>query len=336
MASLKSYVITRVLLTIPTILILMTVVFIVMRIMPGDPVTVILGQKAPQEVIDAMKHELGFDQPLYVQYLTYIASVFTGNFQNSMLWGRRPVLTEISEHLPATIELTIFSFLICIGIGILSGVFAAKRAGSKADTVVRVAGISTYALFIPWLGMMLQMVFGVYLHIFPIAGRIDAFMEPARITGLYVLDSILTANVPALVNALQHLALPSLTLGLVLSGIFTRLTRSTMIDVNSQDYIRAMRARGLPESLITRHAFKNTLVPIITMMGLQFAILLAGAVLTETTFSWPGMGSFLYERITYRDYTTVQGTLVFFAILISLVSLTVDLIYAYIDPRIRY
>jgi peptide/nickel transport system permease protein len=335
-ASLKSYVVTRALLTIPTILILMTVVFIVMRIMPGDPVTAILGQKAPQEVIDALKHQLGFDQPLYVQYFTYIANVFMGNFQNSMLWGRRPVLTEISEHLPATIELTIFSFLICIAIGLASGVFAAKRAGSKTDTLVRISGITTYALFIPWLGMMMQMVFGVYLHVLPIAGRADAFMEPARVTGLYVLDSIITANGPALVNSLRHLALPALTLGIALSGIFTRLTRSTMIDVNSQDYIRAMRARGLPEGLVTRHAFKNTLVPIITMMGLQFAILLAGAVLTETTFSWPGMGSFLYERISYRDYTTVQGTLVFFAILICLVSLVVDMIYAYIDPRIRY
>lgn len=336
MASLKSYIITRALLIIPTILILMTVVFIVMRIMPGDPVIALLGQHAPQEVIDALRHQLGFDQPLYIQYFTYITSLLTGNFQNSMLWGHRPVLTEISEHLPATIELTIFSFLICIAIGLASGVFAAKRAGGKTDTLVRVSGIATYALFIPWLGMMLQMVFGVWLHIFPIAGRIDAYLEPAHITGLYVLDSILTGNGQAFFNSLWHLALPALTLGIVLSGIFTRLTRSTMIDVNAQDYIRAMRARGLPESLVTKHAFKNTLVPIITMMGLQFAILLAGAVLTETTFSWPGMGTFLYERISYRDYTTVQGTLVFFALLICLVSLVVDIIYAYIDPRIRY
>jgi peptide/nickel transport system permease protein len=335
-ASLKTYFVTRILLAIPTIFILVSVVFVIMRVMPGDPVIAVLGEHASQQAITDMRHQLGFDMPLYMQYFNYLLSIMGGNFQMSMLWGHRPVLTEIWEHLPATIELTIFSFLICIAIGLLSGVFAAKRAGSKTDTLLRISGITTYALFIPWLGMMLQMLFGVDLHLLPIAGRIDAFMEPAHITGLYVLDSILTLNGGALMNSLAHLALPSLTLGIALSGIFTRLTRSTMIDVYSQDYIRAMRARGLSEGRVTRHAFKNTLVPVITMMGLQFAILLAGAVLTETTFSWPGMGSFLYERITYRDYTTVQGTLVFFALLISLVSLVVDMVYAYIDPRIRY
>ena len=171
----------------------------------------------------------------------------------------------------------------------------------------------------------------------PTGGRIDPLMEPKHITGLYVLDSILTFNIPSLISSIKHLILPSITLGIYLSGIFTRLTRSNMLEVLRKDFITAARARGLPEgTVIYKHALKNAFIPILTMMGLQFALLLAGAVLTETTFSWPGMGTFLTERIFYRDYTTVQGTIVFFAILVVSVSLIVDLLYAYIDPRIRY
>jgi peptide/nickel transport system permease protein len=162
-------------------------------------------------------------------------------------------------------------------------------------------------------------------------------MEPKHITGLYVLDSILTLNIPSLISAIRHLILPSITLGIYLSGIYTRLTRSNMLEILRKDFITAAKARGLPEdTIIYKHALKNAFIPILTMMGLQFALLLAGAVLTETTFSWPGMGTFLAERIFYRDYTTVQGTIVFFALLVVSVSLIIDILYAYIDPRIRY
>ncbi len=342
MVSLRLYITTRALLTIPTVIILLTIVFYIMRILPGDPVTAIVGMKAPPEKIQELKKELGLiDEfgnpiPLYIQYFNYFSGIIKGNFGNSLIWGKRPVLIEILEHFPATIELSIMGFIVSLLIGLISGVYSAHKHSSWTDSTIRVYGIVSYALFIPWIGMLFQMFFGVQLKILPITGRIDPGMEPQQITGLFLLDSIITSNWPSFISSLKHLILPSITLGIVLSGIFTRLTRGAMLEVLSQDFIIAAKARGLPNRKILFHALKNAFIPILTMMGLQFALLLTGAILTETTFSWPGIGTFLMERISYRDYTTVQGTVVFFAIIISFVSLIVDLIYAYIDPRIRY
>jgi peptide/nickel transport system permease protein len=253
-----------------------------------------------------------------------------------MIWGRRPVIAEIMDRFPATLELTIFGFVLSVLIGVVTGAIAAFRRGSKIDTSMRIYSIVAYTLFIPWFGMLLQMLFGVYLQLFPIGGRITPGVGPEIITGLYVVDSLLTLNFSALVDALSHLALPSITLGIVLSGAYTRLLRNNLIDVLSQDFITAYRARGVKERRIIKHAMKNAFIPVVTLMGLQFAILLAGAVLTESTFSWPGMGTFLLERIEYRDYTSVQGAIVFYALFVALISLIVDIIYALLDPRIRY
>lgn len=336
MTSLRIYIIRRILLAIPTILILLTIVFVVMRV-AGDPVSAILGGHAPVEQIERIKEQLGLNKPLYVQYLEYLWQLFHLNLGRSLIWGRRPVLVEILEHFPATLELSISAFIVSILIGIFTGVYSARKHNKPADHVLRLYGIVTYALFIPWIGLILQLIFGVYLGWLPTSGRIDTLMEPKHITGLYVLDSILTFNIFSLISAIRHLILPSITLGIYLSGIYTRLTRSNMLEVLRKDFITAAKARGLPEgTVIYKHALKNAFIPILTMMGLQFALLLAGAVLTETTFSWPGMGTFLYERISYRDYPTVQGTIVFFALLVVTVSLVIDILYAYIDPRIRY
>ncbi|WP_456467929.1 ABC transporter permease [Archaeoglobus sp.] len=336
MSSLRAYIITRFLMVIPTVLILLTLVFLILRIIPGDPITSMVGQKVPEEVLEKMRHEAGLDKPYHIQYLEYLAGVFTGNLGRSMIWGKRPVIAEIMDHFPATLELTIFGFVLSVLIGIITGSIAAFRRGSKTDTGMRIYSIIAYTLFIPWFGMLLQMLFGVYLELLPIGGRITPGYSPETITGLYVLDSILTLNLTSLVDALAHLALPSITLGIVLSGAYTRLVRNNLIDVLSQDFIRAYRARGVRERKVIFHAMKNAFIPVITLMGLQFAILLAGAVLTESTFSWPGMGTFLIERIEYRDYTAVQGAIVFYAMFVALISLVVDVIYALLDPRIRY
>lgn len=336
MTSLRVYIIRRILLAIPTIFILLTIVFVVMRV-AGDPVSAILGGHAPAEQIERIKEQLGLNKPLYVQYLEYLWQLLHGNLGRSLIWGRRPVLVEILEHFPATLELSISAFIVSILIGIFTGVHSACKYNKPTDHILRLYGIVTYALFIPWIGLILQLIFGVYLGWLPTSGRIDTLMEPKHITGLYVLDSILTLNIPSLISAIRHLILPSITLGIYLSGIYTRLTRSNMLEVLRKDFITAAKARGLPEgTVIYKHALKNAFIPILTMMGLQFALLLAGAILTETTFSWPGMGTFLAERIFYRDYPTVQGTIVFFAILVVTVSLIIDILYAYIDPRIRY
>jgi len=336
MSSLRVYIASRLLTAIPMVLILLTVVFVVLRILPGDPVVAIVGGHAPPEVIETLRRRLGLDKPLHLQYLDYLWKLMRGDLGKSLIWGQRPVIDELMERFPATLELSIFSFIIAVLIGIFTGVKSARNFGKPIDHAIRVYGIVTYALFIPWFGMMLQFIFGVYLRWLPISGRADPFMEPERITGLYVLDSILTLDFPALISALRHLVLPSITLGIYISGIFTRIVRSHMIEVLRMDYIRAARARGIPEGrVVYRHALKNAFVPLLTMMGLQFALLLAGAVLTETTFSWPGMGTYLLERILYRDFPAVQGAIVFIAIIIILINLLVDITYAYLDPRIR-
>ncbi len=336
MVSLRAYIIRRILLAIPMILILLSIVFVVMRV-AGDPVSATLGLHAPPAKIEQLKERLGLNEPLYVQFLDYIWQLLHGNLGRSLIFGERPVLVEILEHFPATLELSIWAFTLSVLIGIFTGVFSARRYKKPVDHSLRLYGIVTYALFIPWIGLILQLVFGVYLRWLPTSGRIGTLMEPQTITGLYVLDSILTLNIPSLVSSVRQLVLPSVTLGVYLSGIYTRLTRSNMLEVLGQDFIRAARARGLSErTVIYKHALKNAFIPILTMMGLQFALLLAGAILTETTFSWPGMGTFLADRMFYRDFTTVQGTIVFFALLIIIISLVVDIIYVYIDPRIRY
>jgi peptide/nickel transport system permease protein len=346
MRSIFSYFVTRVLLTIPMLLILLTVVFLVLRVMPGDPAKAVLGAHAPKEQIEMIHKSLGLDKPKFInlhgnpfdsQYFNYLYNLARFDLGNSMIWGKRPVATEIKEHFPATLELTIVSIIITMLIGVFGGSFAAQKQKTVADYGLRLYGILIYSIPIFWLGLMFQLIFGVFLGWFPVAGRIGSGLELKSITGLYILDSILTRNWPALGSVIKHIALPSITLGLVLSGIFVRLTRANMINMLRQDFVTAARVRGLPErNVVYKHALRNAFIPILTMMGLEFAILLAGAVLTETTFSWPGMGRYLVERILYRDFNAVQGGIVFFAILVSAVSLIVDIIYAIIDPRIRY
>jgi peptide/nickel transport system permease protein len=333
--SLRVYVVKRILLAIPMILILLSIVFVIMRV-TGDPISAMLGGHAPPEFIESLKERLGLNKPLIYQYADYLSQLLHFDLGKSLLYNR-PVLTEIMEHFPATLELSIWAFIISVLIGIFTGVYSARHYNKPTDHAIRLYGITTYAIFIPWLGVILQLIFGIYLGWLPTSLRADTLMEPKTITGLYVLDSMLTLNLPSLISAIRHLILPSVTLGVYLSGIFTRLTRTHMIEVLQTDFVRAARSRGLSErTVVYKHALKNAFIPILTMMGLQFAALLAGAVLTETTFSWPGLGTFLSARVLARDFTTVQGTIVFFAVLVVLVSLAVDLIYVTIDPRIRY
>lgn len=340
MSKLARFIAIRVLLAIPTMLILLTMVFIIMRIIPGNPILAMVGMKAPQEYVEELMHQAGLDKPLYIQYIDYLSGVFRGDLGNSLIWGRRPVIAEITDRLPATLELAISSFAVAAAIGILGGVLGpllrVLRGWHGLDTSVRIYGIVAWTLFIPWIGMMLQLIFGVWLKILPVAGRIDPGLEPPRITGLYVIDSILAGRLDSLVSALEHLVLPSVTLGLVISGGFIRVVRNNMIEVFRQDFMTTYRAIGVSGYTLAIAAVKNALIPVITIMGIQFASLLAGAVLTETTFSWPGMGTFLVERIVYADYTTVQGVVVVFVIFVVAINLVVDVIYALIDPRIRY
>jgi peptide/nickel transport system permease protein len=336
-ASLRRYIIVRILLTIPMMLILVSLVFLVLRVMPGDPALAILREGASEEQLESFRVATGLDQPLSVQYWEFIKGVVRLDFGDS-LTRNVPVTQEIRTFFPATVELAFFGMLVTTLVGVFFGAYAAQKRKSAADYTIRIFSIILYSIPIFWLGLMLQMIFGAQLGWLPVAGRLDAGNTPDHIiTGMYTVDALLTRDRALLVDALRHLVLPSVTLGLVLAGIFTRLTRANMLDVLEQDFITAGRARGLRERvLVYRHGLRNAFIPIVTLLGLQMALLLAGAILTETTFSWPGLGRLVVDRIYDRDFTTLQGSILFFAVVVATVSLVVDILYGFLDPRIRY
>ncbi|HQP09130.1 MAG TPA: ABC transporter permease [Anaerolineaceae bacterium] len=338
-ASLRRFIITRVLLTIPMVLILVTMIFFIMRILPGDPIRSQLGPRVSEEQANALRERLGLNRPLYVQYFDFLWDMVTLDFGTALTQGERPILDELGERMPATIELTIPAIAFTAVIGIFSGAYAAKNRKKPVDYVIRLMSIVAYSIPVFFMGLIFQILFSVRLPVFPLAGRMDTLMMTTfeSRTHFYIIDAILAQNWKALGSVLMHLVLPSVTLGLALSGVFVRLTRVNMIEMLQSDFITAGRARGLPEGrLAYKHSLRNTFIPILTLLGLQFAILLAGAVLTETTFSWPGVGRYLVERIQLRDYTAVQATIAVFALFVAAVSLLMDILYAFIDPRIRY
>lgn len=334
---LRRYIAIRVLLTIPMLLILVSMVFFILRVLPGDPALAILREGASEEQLDAFRASLGLDKPLPEQYIEFISGVIRFDFGESMTRDRL-VIDEIKTFFPATIELALYSMVVIAVIGITSGAYAAQHRKSAADYTIRVISIILYSIPIFWLGIIFQMYFGARLGWLPVFGRLSSGMaHPVTITGLYTIDALLAGDIPVFIDALKHLVLPSLTLGLILGGVFTRLTRANMLEVLEQDYITAGRARGIRERiLVYKHGLRNAAIPIVTILGLQFSTLLAGAILTETTFSWPGLGRLVVDRIFDRDFTTVQASILFFAVLVTGISLIVDILYGFIDPRIRY
>lgn len=338
-ASFRNFLITRLLLTIPMVLILVTMVFFVMRVLPGDPIRSQLGPKVSEEQAEALRERLGLDRPLYVQYFDFLYRMVTLDFGTALTQGERPIREELAEKLPATIELALPSMIFTALLGIYSGAFAAKHRKEPQDYLIRLFSIVVYSIPVFFMGLLFQIIFAVRIPILPLSGRMDTLLltQFESPTNFYILDAIITQNWPALRSALLHLVLPVITLGLVLTGPFIRLTRVNMIETLETDFIISGRARGLPERrLVYRHALRNIFIPILTLIGLQFALLLAGAVLTETTFSWPGIGRYLVDRIQLRDYTAVQATIGVFAIFVGFISVAMDVLYAFIDPRIRY
>jgi len=338
MKNLLRYLGTRLLLTIPMLLILLTVVFIVLRVIPGDPISAMLGDHAPVKYVAEKKHELGLDKPIWEQYIDYLWQLARLDLGNSMVLQEK-VTAPILEKLPATIELTFCGLVVALGIGIPLGAWAARHRRSLGDFSARLYGNIVYCIPVFWMGLILQMIFGVALDWLPVAGRVGSrvLTSDFESTGFYLLDTLMKGDLEAFTDVGLHLILPALTLGVTLSGIFLRLTRANMLDSLKSDFVLAARARGVAEGkVVYGHALGNAFVPVLTMLGLQFAVLLSGAILTETTFSWPGMGRLLLERIYLRDYPTVQGIIVIFALFVALISLLVDVIHALIDPRVKY
>ncbi len=343
--ALQSYVLTRLLLAPLMLWLIVTVVFLLLRVVPlllrisvGDPVDAILGNRAPESVKQQLREQLGLNAPLPLQYLRYLGSLLHFDLGTSIASLGQNVWEEIWRYFPATVEVAvggmIFAVIIGVGIGLLSG----SRPGTPLDAGGRLFGIITYALPVYWAGMIMQLIFSVQLKWFPIGGRFPASQNPpSGLTGLYTIDSLLSGDFGSFFTALHYLALPCFTLGLLLSGIFERMVRVNLKQTLRAEYVEAARARGVPErKILISHALKNALIPVITILGLTFASLLGGAVLTEVTFSWPGLANRLYQAIALRDYPTVQGVLVFFGVIVVLASIVIDIINALIDPRIRY
>lgn len=330
------YILKRLLLLIPVLLGVLIVVFVVMRVFSADPASAMLGQHATTAQVAALRHQLGLDQPLYIQFGNYFWQILHGDFGRSLI-TQTSVTKEIAARFPATLELALAAIIIAAIFGIILGVVAAVKQNSVWDYLTMFGALIGVSMPIFWLGLLLIILFAVILGWLPAAGRIDIGLQPVHVTGLYVLDSILTHNWAALQSSISHLILPAIALASYSTAIIARMTRSTMLEVIHQDYIRTARAKGLLEStVIYKHSLRNAFIPIITVIGLQVGSLLGGAVLTETVFSWPGIGGRLVDAILASDYPMVQGTVIIIAVIYVLVNLVVDIIYAFLDPRIHY
>ncbi len=336
--SLQYYILVRLMLVPLMLLTITTVVFLLLRATPGDPVDAVLGVRAPESVKQDYRLRLGLLDPLWLQYVRYLGSLLRLDLGTSITSQGEVVWDTIKQYFPATVELAVFSMATALIVGITIGAISASRPNSWLDVGGRLFGIITYALPLFWVGMLVQLVFSVQLGWFPLGSRFPAsIVAPVGFTGLYTVDSLLNGDLSSFFTALYYLCLPSLTLGVLLSGIFERIVRVNLKQTLRADYIEAARARGIGErQILLAHALKNALIPVVTILGLTFASLLGGAVLTEVTFSWPGLANRLYEAISLRDYPTVQGILVFFATIVVLASIAIDILNAYIDPRIRY
>ncbi|WP_310481615.1 ABC transporter permease [Chamaesiphon sp. VAR_48_metabat_403] len=336
--NLQYYLTARLLLAPLMLWTIFTIVFFLLKATPGDPADAFLGNRASDESKAELRKQLGLDKPLYFQYFRYLWYALQGDLGKSITSSGEAVVKIIQDNFPATLELAIGSMLVAFIVGVSVGTISAARPGTFTELGGRLFGIVSYSLPIFWVGMLLQLVFAVQLQIFPLGGRFPANLTPPKpITGLYTIDSLLHFDLASFFVSLHHLALPCLTLGILLSGIFERIVRVNLKQSMKAEYVEAARARGIPENtILISHALKNVMIPVVTVLGLTTASLLGGAVLTEVTFSWPGLASKLYEAISNRDYPTVQGIMIFFAAIVVIASIFIDLINAWIDPRIKY
>lgn len=336
--SLPRYIGVRLLLVLPMMWVLLTIVFLLLRVAPGDPVSASVGGQLSQEALDNRRAAAGLDQPLLVQYFEYLGNVLRLDFGTTFA-DNRQVIDIIRDQGGATLTLTLGAFLFALVIGLPLGRLAGRFRDTPLDAVIRIFGVITYAAPIFWVGIMIVVLVVAFLPGWPtydIASVQTKFLVEPK-THILLVDTILAGDGEATVDVLKHHLFPCLTLGLLLSGVIIRLVRVNVIQALKGDYVEAARARGISEGRVVRkHAFRNALVPVITVVGLQIALTLSGAVLTESTFNWPGLGTELVEYVTKRDYVAVQGLVTFFAVIVVLVSLLVDILNALVDPRVRY
>jgi len=336
--SLRAYVLTRIALAVPTVLILLTLVFLLMRVAPGDPITAALGGRVSQQELETRRAAAGLDKPLVSQYFEYQGDSFTLDL-GTTINDDRPVTSIITENGTATLELTLAAFAVALLVGIPIGLLAGRYRDTWIDTSGRLFGIIVYAAPVFFTAFLAQLLFSHELGWLPSSGRASPVVEFQldQVTNFYLIDSLLSGSWSDFWDVLSHLILPAVTLGLLVSGVLIRLVRVNLLQTMRGDYVEAARSRGISERrVVINHAFRNALVPVVTVAGLQFAILLGGAVLTEQSFNWPGIGAELIRYLNERDYIAVQGIITIFALVVVIASLVIDLINAFVDPRVRY
>ncbi len=332
----RRYALQRGLTAVPVLLGVSVLVFSFIHLIPGDPAVTMLGERATPEKVAEVRVRLGLDRPLWEQYVRYVRRVVRGDLGVSIVRGD-PVLTDLLRRFPATVELATAAIVVAVGLGIPVGVASAVWRNSVVDSLARLLALTGVSMPIFWLGVMLAWFFGVTLRVLPTGFRLDTGTAFVPWTNFVIVDAALQGNWPLLVDALRHLILPALALATIPLAIVARMTRASMLEVLSREFIRTAEAKGLPQgAVILHHALRNALLPVVTVIGLQIGQLLAGAILTETIFSWPGIGLWVYESIEARDYAIVQGTSLFIAVIVVVVNLMTDLLYAVVDPRIRY
>lgn len=332
------YLIKRAALTLPTFIALMFVTFAMIRLVPGDPIEVRRGERGitPERLAD-LRHEMGLDQPVWKQFLDYVWALLHGDFGTSIV-SKTPITTEFFTLFPATVELTLCAMVFAIAIAVPAGVIAAAKRGSIYDQSMMGVALVGYSMPLFWWGLMLILLMSNTLHLTPVSGRVDLikYFYP-QVTGFFLIDSLLSGEKGAFLDAMRHLILPTIVLGTIPLGAIARMTRSSMLEVLEEDYVRTARAKGLSIfRVIGFHALRNALIPVVTMIGVQLSFLLAGAVLTETIFSWPGVGNWLIHSIERRDYPALQGGIMLIASLVIVLNFIMDMLYGLINPRIRH
>ncbi len=331
-----SFVLRRCAQLVPTLLGISLLTFSMIHLVPGDPAQIMLGERADTASVAALRAEMGLDQPLYVQFYRFFADLLHGDLGRSFRTHEK-ITTEIAQRFPATFELTFFSMVLAVFGGSAAGLVAAARRGKSADYASMVTATAGISLPIFWLGLMLILLLAVYLPLFPISGRQSPHIYFTPHTHFYLLDTLLSGHWQAFANVLWHLALPTLTLATIPMAVIARMTRASLLEVLGEDYIRTAWSKGLSEkTILLRHAFKNAFIPTLTVIALQFGYLLGGAIITETIFSWPGLGRWLFLAVQARDFRAVQGGVLLLATLFVLINLLADILYAWLDPRIRY
>ena len=330
------YIVRRMLIAVPVLLSITLIVFVMLHSAGGDPAVVMLGARASDESLAALRSELGLDEPLPVQYVDFVRDAVQGNLGTSYR-SKQPVAHEVFSRFPATVELAVGAMLIATIIGLIAGTIAATRKNSFFDyssTAMSLIGVSVPTF---WLGIILIIIFGVELKWLPISGRVDPRIGADPNAHFLILNSFVHGDWAVFWDALKHLILPAFTLAAWPAAIIARMTRASLLEAMGQDYIRTARAKGLKErTVVVRHVFRNAMLPIITVAGLEFGGLLAGAVVTEQVFSWPGIGKLTVDAITNRDYQIVQGVVILVGVIFILMNLVVDIVYVWLDPRIRY